>query len=151
MMTYKIVDQRDEWEGEKDAWTELLGFIPGVPAIRGFVRSVWASVSKSLICKIGLLQVVDFHDSFTYFWYVFDRKPAESPTWHPFNAGKGRARSGCDGRSCRRFTRRKLAPYLKQVEKGEKQTRSKRESALNIQEGKDRWGNMICCHKDLAG
>ena len=37
------------------------------------------SIFKSLISRKGLTQVVDFHDIFTYFEHVFNRKPDEVP------------------------------------------------------------------------
>ena len=37
-------------------------------AVNGGVLDPESSISKSLIFRKGLLQVVDFHDSFRYFW-----------------------------------------------------------------------------------
>ena len=69
-MKYKSANQRDEWDGEKDARVELRDSIRGVRAIRGSLPRARASIPKSLISRIGLPQVVDFHDSFTYFsWF----------------------------------------------------------------------------------
>jgi hypothetical protein len=64
------VDQRDEWDGEKDAKAELRDFIRGIRAICGSLPRASASISNSLISKAGFTQVVDFHDSFRYFSYV---------------------------------------------------------------------------------
>ena len=74
MMKYKSANQRDEWDGEKDARAELRDFIRAICAICGLLPRARDSISKSLICKIalrnslisriGLMQVVDFHESF---------------------------------------------------------------------------------------
>jgi hypothetical protein len=54
-------------------------------------------------------QVVDFQESFRYFWHAFNRKPGKSTATRSFEEPKDGARSGDKRRSLRGFLGRKRA------------------------------------------